>query len=275
FNWAFARHLQHQIARASGHTVSIAIGPIFENPRATKESLKKTREIYALKIFNKSSCILTGAGKAPNQDIPYPAIEQKLKDIQDDLSLSRYADVIGKIRDLFTRQLVSLQDTGLLRKCMFELVRIINLQKSPQQGAPIIDPIEKLAEIQDLDNVFQMSDWFECIVGQISEESKSKHSRKIRDVLQYIHANYQKDISLNEVADRLGLSLIYTSQLFKKEVGISFVVYLARYRIERAQELLETGNYKIYEVGSMVGYQTVQYFCKTYKRITGRNPGSR
>ncbi|WP_274650258.1 response regulator transcription factor [Paenibacillus humicola] len=273
FCWSFARHLQQRISEVYGCTVSIAIGPAFEHARDIGKSLRTTKQIYALRMFSKSSCILTDVRKIGVPDGEYGAADRLLAEIRDSLQAEEYDVAVKKIEELFTRRLVALQDPAFVRKCVFELVRIVNARRPPQQ--PVIDPIEKLAEIYELDNVFGISEWFADIVRQLAEESSSKYSRKIRDVLQYIHVNYQRDISLNEVADRLGLSLIYTSQLFKKEVGVSFVAYIARYRIERARELLETGKYKVHEVGAMVGYQTVQYFCKTYKRITGKNPGDR
>lgn len=42
--------------------------------------------------------------------------------------------------------------------------------------------------------------------------------------------------------------------------------------MNQAIRLLRTGEYKIYEVSEMVGYQTVQYFSKVFKKETGKNP---
>jgi two-component system response regulator YesN len=271
---AFAHHLQFQILTNFHRTVSIAIGPLIENYRNIRGALKKTREIFALKIFRKANSIMTHVQKPFDIDLQQASIEQKLKEIQSELTQDNYAKVHKSIDDLFLHLLIALQDIKVLRNCIFELIRLINFKGiSSNPGVQMIEPFENLMEIQQLENVFQISDWFKRIIDRLEEESNTRYSKKIRGLLQYIHANYQKDITLDEISNRLGFSLIYTSQLFKKEVGVSFVVYLTKYRIEKAAELLESGNYKVYEVSSMVGYQTVQYFSKTFKKITGKNPG--
>ena len=65
---------------------------------------------------------------------------------------------------------------------------------------------------------------------------------------------------------------MYLSRLFKQETGTAFSAYVTQIRIEKAVELLKSGNYKIYEVSEMTGYQTVQYFSKAFKKVTGKNP---
>ena len=70
----------------------------------------------------------------------------------------------------------------------------------------------------------------------------------------------------------LDVSPIYLSHLFKKETGITFSGYVTSLRIERAKELLRQGDKKIYEISDLVGYQTVQYFSKVFKKETGKNP---
>ncbi|NHN29851.1 response regulator [Paenibacillus agricola] len=272
YSSVFAHQLQLHISTHFRRTVSIAIGPVFENYSDIRGGLQKTKEIFALKIFRKVNSILTKAPMPLDIELQQASIKQKLKEIQEELIQERFIDVHKSLDELFIHRLTSLQDVKLLRNCIFELIRLINL-KGTARHTQIIEPFEKLMEIQQLENVFQISEWFKNIVDQLEEEASSRYSKKIRELLQYIHANYQKDITLDEISNRVGFSLIYTSQLFKKEVGVSFVIYLTKYRIEKAKELLESGNYKVYEVSSMVGYQTVQYFTKTFKKITGKNPG--
>ena len=77
-------------------------------------------------------------------------------------------------------------------------------------------------------------------------------------MLQHIHQHYQTEIDLNGLAAELGITSIYLTQC----------------RLAKAQRLLETGKYKINEVSELVGYQSVSYFSRTFKRVTGRTPYS-
>jgi DNA-binding NarL/FixJ family response regulator/AraC-like DNA-binding protein len=274
--WALARRLQSAVGETCGLQATVAIGPVIGYGGDLPEAIRRTKALYARRLFHRSGAIMTesSVGQVRAGDWR-KAAERKLKEIREDLGVEDYAGADGKQRELFTRLLASLQDAEFVRHCLHELVRSFNLCGRLMRGRPVVDPIEDLADLLELDNVYQIADWFSRLLKRLSVEADSKISPKIREVLHYIHHNYHRDISLNEVADRLGLSLIYTSQLFKKEVGIPFVAYVTRCRIEHARELLETGHYKVHEVSAMVGYQTVQYFCKTYKRVTGKNPGSR
>lgn len=211
--------------------------------------------------------------KQLDKQVLLSSIDHKLKEIQEHLKHEQYGLANEGIDELFTQLLVALEDIAALKSGILELIRLINLKAIPKHGTPMIEPFDALSEIQQLGSVYQIAEWFQHMVMKLEEESNAKYSKKIRELLQYIHANYAKDITLNEIADRMGFSLIYTSQLFKKEVGVSFITYLTQYRIEKARELLASGHYKVYEVSSMVGYQTVQYFSKTFKKVTGLSPG--
>lgn len=90
-------------------------------------------------------------------------------------------------------------------------------------------------------------------------------------LLSYIEQNYNRDIGLTELAEMASMSTAYLSILFKSEVGMSYVKYLTKLRMERAKELLRQ-EYKVYEVSEMVGYHNYRYFSDTFKKYEGQTP---
>jgi len=90
----------------------------------------------------------------------------------------------------------------------------------------------------------------------------------------YIINNYNKNISLKDVADEVYLSQNYLSELFKKEIGEGFYDFLSKYRIKKAKEILLTTNLKVYEIAQMVGYNDSITFGRAFKRITGTTPNN-
>lgn len=122
------------------------------------------------------------------------------------------------------------------------------------------------------DNIYHTEERFEYLLEILNECTDRQYSRKIRDTLAFVREHYAEDAGLNEIARILDVTPIYLSHLFKKEVGMTFSAYVTKLRIDRAKELLRRGDKKIYEISEMVGYQTVQYFSKVFKRETGKTP---
>lgn len=112
-------------------------------------------------------------------------------------------------------------------------------------------------------------------IGRAVERSRSSLplNMDISKAIQYIKTHYDQDITLQQVADHVHLSLGYLSNLFKRELDITFVEYLTQYRIERAKELLLQTRLKSYDIAVKVGFSPeYTYFSKVFKKLTGLGP---
>ena len=105
-------------------------------------------------------------------------------------------------------------------------------------------------------------------------ESKKTNLIAIKLAKQYIIDNFNKNITLKEVADTVFLSQNYLSELFKKETGEGFYDFLSQYRVNIAKDLLTKTNLKVYEVAEKVGYSDSITFGRVFKKITGETPNS-
>lgn len=63
-------------------------------------------------------------------------------------------------------------------------------------------------------------------------------------------------------------------RIFIAHTNTSFIKYLTGYRMEKAKELLLTGEYKVYDVCEMVGYKNPTYFRKLFKDYVGKSPSA-
>ena len=68
-----------------------------------------------------------------------------------------------------------------------------------------------------------------------------------------------EDIGLTELAAHVNINPAYLSMLFKEQVGMSYIKYLTKIRMEKAKELLRNGE-KATDVGEKVGYRDYRYF---------------
>lgn len=90
----------------------------------------------------------------------------------------------------------------------------------------------------------------------------------------YIAQNYDRDLSLADVAEYFRFSQPYTSKQIKQLTGTNFKGYLNRYRIELAtQALLKDETIKVNELAQQVGFTNPTSFRRVFKAITGLSPG--
>ena len=82
-----------------------------------------------------------------------------------------------------------------------------------------------------------------------------------------------KDISLNDVAERVNLAPAYVSYIFKKETGQTLVKYITDIKMQKAKMLLEDMDMKIIQVARSLGYENQSYFNRLFKNYYGVTPG--
>ncbi len=112
--------------------------------------------------------------------------------------------------------------------------------------------------------------------GELIEEFYQLRRNKSRNLIEkakdYICLNYDKRISLNDIAEYLFLNPKYFSNIFKKETGIGFSEYLNTTRLDVSKTLLKDNVYSIGQVASKVGFSDPKHFSKVFKMKTGVTP---
>ena len=93
----------------------------------------------------------------------------------------------------------------------------------------------------------------------------------INVALHYIHGNFSQDLTVQQLADRLGLSRSYFCVLFRREVGMPPQQYLVRYRVSQACKLLEAG-YRVTEAGLECGFNSPSHFSAQFSLVMGMSP---
>lgn len=114
-------------------------------------------------------------------------------------------------------------------------------------------------------------------IRRMTEEVRRMNSEhceagKLADVLEYIHARYQEQLSLDTIADRFGMHATIFSRWFKEQKGVNYLEYVIRLRIKKAGELLEDTDLKIGEIAERTGYIDARYFGQVFKKMTGFTP---
>lgn len=122
--------------------------------------------------------------------------------------------------------------------------------------------------------VFTVEETLQKIEDALSRHRRlgSETQRIVRRAMAFIHRNYSEPITRETIANYLGVNERYLTQIFKKEVGITPIRYLNRYRIKMAKQFLETRNKMITEIGLEVGFSSVAHFNRVFREETGMSP---
>ena len=126
-----------------------------------------------------------------------------------------------------------------------------------------------------IDEIYYANDLLEWILSRIQQYSKDNGPSVclpiVKKAVQYIHANYQHDITLQKLAKELFVTPNYLGRLFRQETGCKMSDYLNRFRIERAKELLKDSMLKTSEVAEAVGFTSYKYFLVCFAKYSDCN----
>ncbi|MBQ4065138.1 MAG: helix-turn-helix transcriptional regulator [Clostridia bacterium] len=114
-----------------------------------------------------------------------------------------------------------------------------------------------------------------CRRHTINDTKALKESRtllKIKQSIGYIKNYYRRDLSLDEIANTVGLSKYHFCREFKKATDLTPIEFINRTRCEVAKDLLETKPYSVSAVSEMCGFSTPAHFSKTFRGFFGIYP---
>lgn len=89
---------------------------------------------------------------------------------------------------------------------------------------------------------------------------------------QYVLEHYREELSLKSLAQHFRGNAAYIGQVFRRDMHKSFSDYLRDVRLEKAKELLVSGNASAKEIGERVGFSNTTYFSTVFKKETGLSP---
>ena len=237
--------------------------------------------------------------------------EEEDADIEDDI-------LVRQIRqDIKVKDMVGLREhVGLLcdkyrgRKALSQMyVKFVfsNLMKDMYDVLPGKDRagfnmvVDRLYRANDFSEVMDiLQDGIRKLEEVFAVNPQMMH-REIETVKEYIYANYDKELSVDMLAEQVYLAPSYLSHIFKKETGQNISKFRGKHyfifgiiagsyykiiafsvgnivrkikslRMEKAKEMLMESHLKIINISYAVGYPNVSYFCQSFREYFGVSP---
>lgn len=111
-----------------------------------------------------------------------------------------------------------------------------------------------------------------CLSREIDEVRKLRHRKEITLIAEYLNKNYDRKISLDNIAKQVNMNKSYLCRMFKKETGQNLMSYLNNIRMEKAGEFLKQADASVKEAAAAVGVGDPFYFCKIFIKHHGISP---
>lgn len=109
----------------------------------------------------------------------------------------------------------------------------------------------------------------ESVVNPYRTFSKQK---LVTDINDYLQENISKNITINELSAQFNMSRSHISNIYHNEVGKSLIQSFNEMKINQAKEYIEKTQYNISQISDKLGFSSVHYFSRLFKKIVGVSP---
>ena len=131
--------------------------------------------------------------------------------------------------------------------------------KGPERVARIVAMMETISLLDDAARVSSFT----------PAGSAEKRMEKIRV---YVSCNFARKILLEDIASHIGMNRSAFCSFFKQQTGKTFIAWLNEYRIEKACEMLSSGDMRVGEAATAAGFESLPHFTRVFRSIKGVPP---
>lgn len=264
----FMRDLEnHQYITGESY---ITVGSMVKDWSSLTESFEQSKKLGSLyKFYTRKDNFLSNQTRMDwlNQATVPKFTLSKIRNSLNENDYEASIEILKKIFSEFSKNAINPSYARQMAFLIFlEIQKKMDLSDKKYQK--IVVRINKASSWQKLEDL---------LVAMINElidmRDKSDFvSLNVQKTIEIVDREYQDDINLSLISERLQLNTNYLGQLFKKEIGESFASYLNHYRICKAKDLLGDSRMSIADIALAVGYVNTGYFFKNFRKISGLSP---
>ncbi|NLB42905.1 MAG: helix-turn-helix transcriptional regulator, partial [Clostridiales bacterium] len=260
-----------RIAGKDAQYLTVGIGNTVESYKSLKDSFQQARAAI-------HSAFLDGYGKLIlfknlSETLFHPAI-----DLEDQFFNQIHMGNMASSIDFLEEYIIYMsrcrqEDIPAIKDELagisFRLNQILKKQEKIQESF-VTQTINNAMEIMDIKNY--LLNLLDQILDEINQlDSKG---RIIFDVEKYILTNYDKDLSIKEIAENVFITPNYLCHLYKSKTGITVNSFMLETKMKKSKKLLTETNLKLGEISEKLGYSNHNYFTRTFKKYFGITPSA-
>ena len=136
--------------------------------------------------------------------------------------------------------------------------------------------VEIFGRIQNTETLLELKEFVNSIIKKainlINSLKKTQYTMIINKAIDHIKCNYDKDLSLDDISNKVFMSPRYLNTIFKDETGVTIYDYITNMRMEAAKKLILDQNITIKKISEKVGYNNIQSFIRMFKKYYRLTP---
>ncbi len=286
----FVVQLIHSTSHIEKYNFILALAKEIEglsgSPVGVSEMLSKTAQLdMAIKSSlcalgmsyydEKPNCMYT-AFKTDDSEVLKEIIERRNRIIEF-ITIMNFKKAKSAIEDLFIYiRKMRFADVDAIKSALVDFITSYKFSKLKfssenlsKKAVQYQDEILGATRVMDMASII---DAFITSAFEVEDNSEGSYSQYVNKSMAYIRENYATIERIQEISDYLGLNLEYLCRLYKSETGDTVNNKLTDQRIKIASHLLMTTDLKVNEIAEMVGYNSLSYFSRTFRKKMNQSP---
>lgn len=215
--------------------------------------------------------------------IPVKAISYELDEIYK-IGYNEYLEEIFPLNDISS--LINNCDSVI--NAHFEIsnnlhYKVVNISKLDKyKGFFVLGPICSEKTSENVHNIphrtVECLNYISNLILNISEDKIDKNMNNkcfnpyIKKAIEYVHKNYENDITITSICQHLNINKSYFCSIFKNDTGQTFSYFLNHFRVEKSKKLLQSTDLSLLDIAISVGFNNQNYYSMVFKKFTNKTP---
>jgi AraC-type DNA-binding domain-containing proteins len=181
------------------------------------------------------------------------------------------------VEDIFIRLINARSNAKNTISMLFNMLNYLYINLSTIYK-DVCDMEEVRASFAGANNMFNMKvivmKTIDDMFARVMDANKMDYSNHIINYLiNEVKTRYNTKITLYELADKLAMNYSYISVLFARNAGVTFQEYLQSFRLDKARELMLSGEFRMNKISEKCGFYDSHFFSKAFKKRFNMTPG--
>lgn len=261
-------------------SASFSVGNFCLSKSDLSASFEEAEKSIKSKFFLGNSSIIMADSKVTTEDKFIQLNIEHERAIAECIQISDISKIETILVEIFSNiksEKVSLKHCEVLFNELIGIVNKTAKSKSIDLENIYTHDISSYKLILKSNTLEDIYDWFYALFYRLIDEMDNEihsnnYSSYVSKAVILINKKYTNEITLDMIAEEIGISSSYLSTKFKKELSVSFTSYVTDLRMKKALIFIKSGETNLKSIGIACGFHDYNYFLKQFKNHTGMTP---